>query len=227
MRKNFCVAFVVLFFGFFAPALAQVRVSQEPEGFILATPAQANGQVFVLYPGGLVPATAYQFIAETLAQHGITVAIPYMPFDLAFLGIYRAQEVRQALVRRGVQIKKFVIGGHSLGAAMAGWYAAWLPVDGLVLLGGYSALEVKKDIPTLVLAAEFDGLATVERVKTEMWKLPAEANFVVLLGGVHAYFGRYGEQRGDGKPTVAREIFESQLLENMLAFFELPALLGR
>ena len=34
--------------------------------------------------------------------------------------------------------------------------------------------------------------------------LPAGTTFVEVDGGVHAYFADYGEQPGDGQPTVGR-----------------------
>jgi Alpha/beta hydrolase family len=189
--------------------------------YLIARPSQPNGTLFVFYPGGYVLPRAYEFLARALAAKGVTVAIPIMPLDLAILGIYRASAVREALEVKGWRAKRLVVGGHSLGGAMAGWYSAWLPVDGLVFMAAYPPWSIaEKKFPVLSIAAEFDGLATLEKVRASLPNLPANAQLEVIPGGVHAFFGRYGPQAGDGQPTTTREEFEAKVLEKLLAFLE-------
>jgi predicted esterase len=198
-----------------------VVVTLEPQNFILAKPVSPNGTVFVYYPGGRVPAQSYEFVARALAAAGITVAIPVMPLELAVISPNRASEVRAALEAGGLKIAKFVVGGHSLGGAMAAKYAFSNPVDGLILMGAYSVDDLTgKSFKVLDLAAENDGLATPEKVKDGLEKLPSGSSVDVIPGGVHAFFGRYGPQAGDGNPTVTREVFEKALLERLQAYFQ-------
>ena len=200
---------------------AGVTVTFEPQNFILAKPVSPNGIVFVFYPGGRVPAQSYEFIARALAAQGITVAIPVMPLELAVISPNRASEVRTALEASGIKITKFVIGGHSLGGAMAAKYAFSNTVNGLVLMGAYSVDDLTgKSFTVLDLAAEHDGLATLEKVNDGLSKLPAGSKVDMIPGGVHAFFGRYGPQAGDGSPTVARDVFEKMLLEKLAAYFQ-------
>ena len=42
----------------------------------------------------------------------------------------------------------------------------------------------------------------------------------MISGGVHAFFGRYGAQAGDGQPTTSREVFEAAVLEKWSVFLE-------
>ena len=189
--------------------------------YLIARPSEPNGTLFVFYPGGYVPPRAYEFWARALAANGVTVAIPIMPLDLAILGIYRASAVRDALEVKGWRAKRLVVGGHSLGGAMAGWYSAWLPVDGLVFMAAYPPWSIaEKKFRVLSIAAEFDGLATLEKVRASLPNLPANAQLEVIPGGVHAFFGRYGPQAGDGQPTTTREAFEAKVLEKLLGFLE-------
>jgi pimeloyl-ACP methyl ester carboxylesterase len=185
------------------------------DGYILARPSSPNNTVFVLYPGGLVPPQAYEFIARALATRGFTVAIPVMPLNLAVFSPDRAATVRDDLQRTGIQIERFVVGGHSLGGAMAARFALNNPVDGLVLMASFSAetddLSGQK-LAVLNLAAELDGLATKDTVNDGLKRLPKGTTVAVLKGGVHAFFGRYGPQAGDGIPTTTRENFERELL---------------
>ncbi len=191
--------------------------------FYLAQSAAPNGKVFVFYPGGLVPASAYEFMARGLAQHGVTVAIPLMPFNLAVFNPNAADQVRRALERRGFEIDKLVLGGHSLGGAMASRYALERRIDGLVLMGAFPADTddlSRRSFKVLNFAAELDGVATLAEVRDGQKRLPKNNTLEVIPGGVHAFFGRYGSQSGDGTPTVPRAEFEKQLLEGLVRFFD-------
>ena len=54
--------------------------------------------------------------------------------------------------------------------------------------------------------------------------LPGDAEFVVIEGGVHAFFGDYGTQAGDGTPGVTREEAQAEIVDAMLAFLgRIPA----
>jgi predicted esterase len=191
------------------------------EGYILARPSSPNNTVLVFYPGGLVRPQAYEFIARALAQRGFTVAIPIMPFNLAVLAPNRAFDIRDELQRTGIQVTKFVVAGHSLGGAMAARYALTNPVDGLILMASYSAdsddLRPLK-FPVLDLAAENDGVAARSKVEAGLARLPKGTKVEVLKGGVHAFFGRYGPQAGDGQPTTTRENFERDLIPRIVDF---------
>jgi predicted esterase len=198
-----------------------VTVTLEPQRYILAKPVSPNGTVFVYYPGGRVPAQSYEFLARALAAQGITVAIPVMPLELAVISPNRASEVRDALEAGGMKISKFVVGGHSLGGAMAAKYAFSNAVDGLILMGSYSVDDLTgKSFQVLDLAAEHDEVAKLEKVNDGLKKLPSGSSVEIIPGGVHAFFGRYGPQAGDGSPTVSREVFEKVLLEKLGAYFQ-------
>lgn len=204
-------------------AAQTVQVTLEPGNIILAQPAQPSGTVFVFYPGGLVAPQAYEFMARALASQGITVAIPAVPLELAVLSPNRANDVKRLLESKKLTVSKFVVGGHSLGGAMAAQYAAGNAVDGLVLMGAYPAGNSNlssKRFPVLNLAAQFDGVAEGAKVRDGLNRLPSGTQVTLLEGGVHSFFGRYGPQRGDGIPTVTRAEFEDRLLERLTAFLE-------
>jgi len=75
----------------------------------------------------------------------------------------------------------------------------------------------------LSISGTDDALTTPADVAGSKQELPPDAQFVVIEGGVHAFFGDYGEQRGDGQPTTSREVAQERTQEAMLAFLrELP-----
>jgi dienelactone hydrolase len=202
--------------------IANAQVTRDSAGFLIARPATSNGVLFVLMPGGLVPPAAYGFIGEALAAQGITTVIPEVPFQLAFFDYNSGERAVQSLEKRGEKYRKIIYGGHSLGGAMAGLVTGWGGrVDGLVLMAAYPAANCSGlKIPALTIAAGNDGLINSERIRASLAQLPANTTLEIIPGGVHAFFGRYGVQRGDGTPTITREAFEARLLEVMGGFFQ-------
>ena len=140
-------------------------------------------------------------------------------FDLAVTAANRADRLLPL-----AEGKPVVLGGHSLGGAMAARYLARHPdaATGLVLMGAYSpdgddlsALP----LDVLVLAAENDRLASVGEVRAGLARLPETAQLNIVEGSVHSFFGRYGPQAGDGLPSVTRAAAERQIVRALRAFF--------
>lgn len=179
--------------------------------------------LLVVYPGGLVRPEAYSWIGIALAPLGVRTLIPEMPFDLAIVAPRRLDRLLEA---RGGDEGTLILAGHSLGGAMAARYAVRgdRALDALVLMAAFSAGSDDLGalgLPVLSLAAEFDGLATLDEVRDGLDRLPDDAVLTVIEGAVHSSFGRYGPQRGDGVPTVVRSEAEAAIVS---AFTEL---LGR
>lgn len=203
------------------PTLVRIGAYRGNGGGIEVGPVDGGSEVLlILYPGGLVRPHAYTWIGVALAPVGVRTLIPAMPLDLAVLGRDRAD----ALIRdRRDGERSVVIAGHSLGGAMAASWAARRDgaADGLILMGAYppGGDDLSgHDLPTLVLAAEHDGLATLPEVRGGMDRLPGRAGIEIVGGAVHAFFGRYGPQRGDGLPTVPRADAEAEIAGAIEAF---------
>lgn len=211
---------LVLLFASSNVAAAQTLTRVADGGYWRASPIVSNGVLFMLIPGGLVPSNAYAFIAEHLAQRGVTTIIPEVPLGIAFADFNKPERIRLALEAGGERFRKVIYGGHSLGGAMAGLVAGFGGrVDGLVLMAAFPAVDCSRlEIPTLTIAAELDGLISVQRIRDSLVQLPKNTRLEVIAGGVHAFFGRYGVQARDGMPTIAREVFEARLLELLDGF---------
>lgn len=202
-------------------APGQVSVSFNPNsgGFIDVSPAAEFTTLFIFYPGGLVRPQAYEWLGVALAPYGVRTLISVFTADLAVTAPNRADRLLPLAAG-----KRVVLGGHSLGGAMAARYALRRPdaVDGLVLLGAYSAQNDDLSalpLEVLVLAAEHDGLAGLETLRAGMARLPQGARLEVIPGAVHSFFGRYGPQRGDGLPSVTRAAAERRIVEVLGGFF--------
>ena len=150
------------------PAGARAVVSLEDVGGrVLSVRPEADADIlFVLYPGGLVRPQAYEWLGRALAGRGVHTVIPEFPVDLAVLDAGRAQR----LVDHYAAGRPVVVGGHSLGGAMAAAWASDHPdaVAGLVLLAAYPPDGddlTAAGFPAVVLQAEHDLVAAGDAVR--------------------------------------------------------------
>ncbi|UQN07992.1 alpha/beta hydrolase [Deinococcus sp. QL22] len=198
-------------------AQARATLQTSPGTFLDIQPV--NGQydtLLVFYSGGLVRPQAYEWLGTALAGRGVRTVIPAFPLDLAVTGIGRAD----ALIKQFGTGKRVILAGHSLGGAMAAQYARdhQAQLAGLILMGAYPAGNVSlrdsadSPLPVLSLLAEHDGVADAAEVRDGLNRLPTSARLTVIDGAVHAFFGRYGPQKGDGIPTVTRARAETQIV---------------
>jgi DHA1 family tetracycline resistance protein-like MFS transporter len=166
---------------------------------------------FIIYPGGHVDYQAYAPAAKEIAIKGFLVVIVPMPLNLAVLDPDAALRVIKAYP----EIKHWVVGGHSLGGAMAAHFVFQHPVavDGLVLWASYSAGNEdlsNSPLKVLSISATLDGLSTPAKIDESRKRLPVATTWVIIKGGDHAQFGWYGGQPGDNPASISRQ--EQQLL---------------
>ncbi|UQZ85160.1 Alpha/beta hydrolase family protein [Paenibacillus konkukensis] len=111
-----------------------VSITDSPD-WIMFEPQQALQPDVIFYPGGLVRPESYAPLAVRLADKGYRTWIVKMPLHLAVLGVNRAGGIIEMNPKQ-----QYVIGGHSLGGAMAARYAAKYPklVRGVFFLAAYS-----------------------------------------------------------------------------------------
>lgn len=198
----------------------RVSLKSDAGQYIDIEPAGDATTLFIFYPGGLVRPQAYEWLGVALAPLGVRTVIPVFTADLAVTAPNRATQLLEKLG----SYERVIIGGHSLGGAMAARYSLDNAgtLDGLVLMGAFSAegdnLSVF-ELPTLVLAAEHDGLATLAEIEAGLARLPRDATLEIIEGSVHSFFGRYGPQRGDGLPTVSRAQAEAAIIQTLSTFF--------
>ena len=91
---------------------------------------------------------------------------------------------------------------------------------GLLLYASYPATDMSDTLGSSVLSvsASLDGLATPADIDASKANLPPNAQFVVIDGAVHAFFGDYGPQPGDGTPTISHDDARSQIVEATAAW---------
>lgn len=186
---------------------AQVFMPQEIRG----------GLIF--YPGGLVDHRAYAPLMQALCERGVLCLLTEMPLDLAVLDM-KAADGLQALYP---QVDRWLIGGHSLGGAMAAGYVSdhAQEYDGLVLLGAYSTADLSQtELKVLSVYGTQDGVLNRGKYAQCLRHYPKRFTEIVIEGGCHAYFGDYGAQKGDGEPTISREAQMTIAADAIAAMYE-------
>ena len=152
----------------------------------------------VFYPGGRVAPDAYLPTAARLAERAnATVVVPKMRVNLAVFSQGRADGV----IEGESAIDRWVVGGHSLGGAMACRYAASNPaaVDGLLLVGAYCDRPVR-EMPALAVVGTRDAVLNRDRFAATRGNLPPGHSVVRIQGMNHSQAGSYSGQRG-GHPA--------------------------
>ena len=187
----------------------------EKNGDCLVFTTENPERGIVFYPGGKVEYSAYAPLMKELAREGFFCVLVKMPFNLAVFDV----NATDGVIEEYENIKEWYVGGHSLGGAMAASYASKNAdkLEGLILLGSYSTEDIKDSGLTVfeIYASEDEIWMPDDAEKFEEYKgnLPSDTFSVSIEGGCHAYFGSYGEQEGDGKPTITPEEQVRQTVE--------------
>ena len=218
-----CICYIRDFYPADESALAAlesgdcVGVEITKDAVIFAPEEPTVGLVF--YPGGKVEHTAYAPLMRELAEQGILCVLPEMPLRLAVLDVHAADEIPE----RYPEIKRWYIGGHSLGGSMAAACAEKHDdcFAGLVLLASYSTKDLTETgLRVLSVYGTEDGVLNLENYSEKRENLPEATVETVLDGGNHACFGSYGPQKGDGAARVSPQEQMKETAALLLEFFE-------
>jgi len=180
------------------------------------------------YPGGHVDPRSYSSIAHQIADAGFLVIIPKMPFNLAVMNKRAAVKI----INDYKEIDNWVIGGHSLGGAMAASLVFDEPLlfKGLVLLAAYPPKNnniSSLDLYVTIVYGSLDKLATQSEIEESLPLLPLDTKKVLIEGGNHAQFGQYGTQKGDGVATIGPEAQKEIVIETILNILRSCLLVAR
>lgn len=181
----------------------RVSVWETGKGDIVFEPEEIQ-KGFIFYPGAKVDEDAYAPVMKKVAEQGVLVVIVKFPLHYAFTDINAADRILEEFP----MVNEWYLGGHSLGGAMGASYLEKHLDEfaGLVLLGSYSTADLSNsDLKVLSVYGSNDQVLNKESYEENRVNLPTDFTEVVIDGGNHAYFGDYGEQKGDGSATISRE----------------------
>jgi hypothetical protein len=203
---------------------AKVSVAEYPTQIVLTPTVTPSTTAVFFQPGARVDARAYAAILRPLAEAGHIVVIPKQPIGIAFLATSAFGSAQSAYPA----VTGWVVGGHSLGGTVAAIDAdshdadATAPAIGLLLYASYPASDMSTSLTAAVLSisGSEDGLATPAKIDASKPDLPAGTTYTVIDGAVHAFFGDYGPQPGDGTPTISHDDARSQISRDSVTWVD-------
>jgi len=194
---------------------SDARVEVTTDRWLVFRPrSQDPAAGLIFYPGGRVDPRSYTPAARAIAAEGYLVVVVPMPLNLAVFAADRAAQVIAAFP----EVDRWVVGGHSLGGAMAARFAHGHPsaVQGLVLWAAYPDVTddlSAQDLAVTSIYGTLDGLTASDEIAASRSLLPPDSRWVAIEGGNHAQFGWYGPQPRDNQATISREAQQQQIIE--------------
>ncbi|KUG52459.1 hypothetical protein AVL62_14085 [Serinicoccus chungangensis] len=199
---------------------SEVAVTDSATRITLTPAGEAPADGLVFQPGARVDPRAYLPLLTRIAADGHLVVVVKQPFDIGFA----AAGAPGAVIEDHPGIGTWVTAGHSLGGVVASTYAADHPdeIDGLLLWASYPLddLSGREDLAVATVSGSEDGLATPADIEASLADLPPDTQVVEVAGGIHAFFGDYGEQPGDGIPGISRAQAQAEIVEASLALMD-------
>jgi len=182
---------------------------------------------FIILPGGNCDPRSYAPAAHAIAALGFSTFIIPMPNCVAVPGYLRADKI----INDYGKIKKWAIGGHSVGGLAAAIYARTSNrVSGVVIWACYVDEADRLDntaLKVLSVTGSLDGRATPEAVKENAVYLPADTIFVEIEGGNHTQFGwidpspyPYPYLEQDNAATITIEEQQKQIVQATTDFLK-------
>lgn len=159
---------------------------------------------------GLAGATAWLRPSGATSERIAEVVIVKQPLQIAFLSTGAAVSV----IAHHPEVTTWAVGGHSLGGVVAAGETEDQGVSGLLLWAAYPASSIADEagIAVTSVTGSADALTTPAKVAETSSLLPAGTRYVEVDGAVHADFGDYGPQDGDGEPTTSRSSAQEQIV---------------
>ena len=181
---------------------SEITVSQEGKYTFFVPENPSAGLIF--YQGARVDAKAYAPLMRELARRNILTVLIDSPFNLAFF----AMNAPDGIQEKFPQVHSWYIGGHSMGAEVAGEYLIKHTDDyiGLALFAGFVTNDFSStDLSAISIYGENDGVLTGGAYDECLSHLPEDFNELVIKGGNHSGFAYYGPQKGDNEATITKD----------------------
>ena len=189
-----------------------VEVSDAAAHILIVPDGRRPTRGLVFQPGARVDPRAYVPMLSQVAKDGVLVVVVKEPFDIGLL----ATTAPRGFVEEHPEVRAWAVGGHSLGGVAAARFAHDHPglVSGLVLWAAYPDVSMadRTDLAVASVSGTRDTLTTPADVAESMPLLPRTTAYTRVDGAVHSSFGDYGEQPGDGTPTVGRADAQRQIV---------------
>ena len=197
-------------------SIVKVENSDDKITFVSKNTIQKNEIIF--FQGGLTDPKAYAPLCRQIAENGFTCHLIKMDWRMPQWDYSKINDMFD--LKNGI----YIIGGHSQGAKIASQFVYENPnlMNGLFLLGTSHPRDFdlsERNLPTVKLYAQFDGLASVPEVMENKAKLPKNTNLIKVVGGNHSQFGYLGKLLTDESPEISLAEQQNFTLKTLTDFF--------
>lgn len=171
---------------------------------------------FIFYPGVRVDSSSYAKLCNDVASYGYKVVAVDMPFNYANFGKNKANEV----IEDNPEIKKWVIGGDSLGGTVACEYAVNNKnVEGIVLISSYPRDNISElGFKVLSIWGSKDNVVDYKELINSKGQLPKDTKYVEIEGANHSQFANYGMHGGDEEALISSDEQMDITVRNIVNF---------
>lgn len=191
-----------------AALASDASVTVEDDDWLVFRPTAGTDTGVIFYPGANCDVRGYAPVFHQVAAAGYLVVDVRMPFHFAIFAPSRADAVRAAFP----QIRHWIIAGHSMGGAMAGYYA-WHHADELAGLLVWDSYPPESNdlsgtgLPTWHIHRALADGSPPEKFQQMRHLYPADSHWVPIRGGIHMYFGSFdgGGYEEQWAPQISRE----------------------
>ena len=165
-----------------------------------------NDKVLIFYGGAKVEEKSYAPMLNKIAHQGYDVFLTKMPLRFPLFAAGKANSIYKANNTYNTYQDVYLM-GHSLGgvcAAMALQNTS-LNYKGIVFLASYPSKPLDNKYKALSIYGGEDKVLNLKEYNDNVSNFPTGYTQQIIEGGNHAYYGYYGNQKGDGKATITRE----------------------
>jgi hypothetical protein len=199
----------------------RVAVAYRPR--LTFSPIQTTSDTgFIFYPGGRIDPRGYAPLMKAIASAGYLVVVPEMPINMAPFRPNIADKIMAA----HPDIRRWVIGGHSVGGTMAAQYTNTHrdAIAGLAIWASFPADNADladADLPVMLIYGSRDPRVNDDSVARRQHLLPADARYVRIDGGDHHQFGSYEIEPQEHHATIDRAAQQKQIIQETLSLIDL------
>ncbi len=191
-----------------------VKINKIDNGYFFD--GEGSNEALIFYPGGKVEYTAYSKLMYDLSSNGIDCFLIEMPFNLAIFNVDAANSITSKY-----SYDSWILGGHSLGGVSASMHLNNNPnkYKGIVFLASYPTSKIDNNIRVLSIYGNKDGVLNMTKYNENKDNFGNNMKEVIINGGNHSQFGRYGFQDGDNKASISYDEQEKITTEEILNNF--------
>lgn len=183
----------------------EVKVYSKSDYYLFDNISTVN-KVLIFYGGAKVEEKSYAPMLNKIAHQGYDVFLTKMPLRFPLFAIDKANSIYKANNTYNTYQDVYLM-GHSLGgvcAAMAVEKTS-LNYKGIVFLASYPSKPLDSKYKALSIYGSEDKVLNLKEYNSHLSNFPTGYTQQIIEGGNHAYYGYYGEQKGDGKASITRE----------------------